>query len=102
MKFRKGDLVMITSGKDKGKEGRIEKVMPKKGTVLVPGVNIYKKHVKPAMTVDGKGGIFEFARALPLAKTALICPNCKKQTRIGYQIKEGEKSRICRKCGKEI
>lgn len=102
MKFRKGDSVKITAGKDKGKEGKIEIVMPKSDKVLVPGVNIYKKHVKAALTADGKGGIFEFPRALSTAKIALICPNCKKQTRVGYKIIEGKKVRICKKCKKQI
>lgn len=101
-KFRKGDTVKITSGKDKGKEGKIEKLFPKKSLAFIPGINVYKKHVKPALTADGKGGIFEISRPINFAKFALICPNCKKVTRVGYEIKEGKKLRVCRKCGKEI
>ena len=102
LKFKKGDTVKITIGKDKGKEGKIEKILPKKGLVLVPGINIYKKHVKPALTVDGKGGIYEYSRAMNVAKLAIICPNCKKQTRVGFKIEKDVKVRICKKCGKEI
>ena len=102
IKFKKGDTVKITIGKDKGREGKIEQVFPKKARVLVPGVNIYKKHVKANLTVDGKGGVFELPRPLDVAKVALICPSCKKQTRVGFEIKNDKKIRICKKCGKEI
>jgi len=102
MKFKKGDLVKITLGKDKGREGKIEEVFAKKGTVLIPGINMYKKHVKAMATADGKGGIFDLPRSLPQSKIALICPSCKKITRAGYKITKDEKIRICRKCGKEI
>ncbi|HWA52179.1 MAG TPA: 50S ribosomal protein L24 [Patescibacteria group bacterium] len=101
-KFKKGDEVKITAGKDKGKTGKIEQVMPKKSAVLVPGVNIYKKHVKAQLTADGKGGVYELSRPLTLGKIALICPNCKKITRVGVKIVDGKKVRICRKCGKTI
>lgn len=101
-KFKKGDEVKITSGKDKGRTGKIEKVFPKKDKVLVPGINIYKKHVKATLTVDGKGGIFELVRPINVGKIAVICPNCKKQTRIGFKNKETKKVRVCKKCGKEI
>lgn len=102
LKFKKGDTIKITAGKDKGKEAKIEQVFPQTGKVLVPGINIYKKHVKPTMTVDGKGGVFEFSRPMNVAKLAIICPNCKKQTRVGFKIVDGKKQRICRKCGKNI
>jgi large subunit ribosomal protein L24 len=102
IKFKKGDTVKITMGKDKGREGNIEKVFPKTDKVLVPGVNIYKKHVKANLTADGKGGIYELPRPLSVAKIAIICPNCKKQTRVGFKIEKDVKIRVCRKCGKNI
>lgn len=102
IKFKKGDTVKITSGKDKGRDGKIEAVLPKKGTVLIPGINLYKKHVKAALTVDSKGGIYELVRPINVAKIALVCPNCKKVTRAGFKIEKGKKVRICKKCGKEI
>ena len=101
-KFKKGDSIKVTSGKDKGREGKIEVVLPKKAKVIVPGINMYKKHVKAALTVDGKGGIYELPRAMDVAKIAIICPNCKKQTRVGFKIEGDKKTRVCRKCGKEI
>jgi large subunit ribosomal protein L24 len=102
LKFKKGDTIKVTLGKDKGKEGKVEVVLPKKGTVIIPGINIYKKHVKANLTADGKGGVYELPRAINVAKIALICPNCKKQTRVGFKMIEGKKERICRKCGKKI
>jgi len=100
MKFKKGDTVKITAGKDEGRTGKIEKVLPKEEKVIVPGVNIYKKHVKGFG--DTKGGVYDIPRAMSLGKIALICPKCSKQTRIGYKFAGTEKVRICKKCKKEI
>ncbi|MBX4205612.1 50S ribosomal protein L24 [Candidatus Microgenomates bacterium] len=103
LKFKAGDTVKVTLGKDKGREGKIEKVFPKKMLALIPEINIYKKHVKAAMTRDKKGGIFEIPRPMPFSKIALVCPNCKKVTRAGFELnKDGKKIRICHKCGKEM
>lgn len=97
MKIIKGDKVKILIGKDKGREGEVTLAFPKKETVLVKGINIFKRHLKT--TKDQKGGIVEKERALRVSKVALICPNCQKTTRVGYQIdKSGEKFRICKKC----
>ncbi|MEK7472639.1 MAG: 50S ribosomal protein L24 [Patescibacteria group bacterium] len=100
MKFKIGDTVKITIGKDKGKEGKIERIIPKKNTVVVAEVNMYKKHVKGSQ--GQKGGIYDIPRPLNLAKIALICPNCKKITRVGFKIEKETKIRFCRKCGKQI
>ena len=97
MKFKKGDEVIVTIGKDRGKKGKIEKVFPEEEAVLVAGVNIYKKHLKPRG--EGKpGGIIDITKPLSVAKIALICPHCGKPTRVGYQIQGDTKSRFCRKC----
>jgi large subunit ribosomal protein L24 len=102
-KFKVNDAVKITAGKDKGREGKIEKVFPKEGLVLVPGVNLYKKHVKSSAMQSGqKGGIYDLPRPLPLAKIALVCPACKKPTRVGFRLLAKEKVRICKKCQKQI
>lgn len=101
-KFKTGDTVKVTLGKDRGREGKIEKIFPKKSLALIPEVNIYKKHVKATLTRDKKGGIFEIPRPLPFSKIALVCPSCKKITRAGFEIKESKKIRVCRKCGKEM
>jgi len=107
MKLKKGDEVIITAGKDKGKKGKIEKVNPKNGTVLLPGLNISKRHMKKR-DEKNPGGIISFPRPLPIANVALICPKCGKPTRIGYKIEKisakgqsrlsSGKKRICRKC----
>ncbi|KKQ97861.1 MAG: 50S ribosomal protein L24 [Candidatus Woesebacteria bacterium GW2011_GWB1_39_12] len=100
LKFKVGDKVKITSGKDKGREGQIEKLILKEARALVPGVNIYKKHVKG---VPGqKGGIYEIPRPLPFSSLAIICPKCSKPTRIGFRLLSEGKVRICRKCKREI
>lgn len=100
MKLRKGDTVKITAGKDKGREGKIELVLPKINSVVVPEVNLYKKHVKG---VQGqKGGIYDLPRPLNVAKVALICPSCKKQTRVAISLIKDVKVRVCSKCKKQI
>jgi len=97
MKILKGDTVKVLIGKDKGREGLVVKAMPKKDKVVVQGLNLFKKHIKPS---QGKpGSIIEKERSLTVSKLAVICPSCKKAIRVAYQIdKSGEKSRICRKC----
>ena len=100
MKFKVGDTVKITAGKDKGQEGKIEKIFPKEKTVLIPTINLFKKHVKGMGEV--KSGIYDIPRPLPFSKIALVCPKCKKTTRVGFRVLEKEKIRVCRKCGKEI
>ena len=100
MKLKTGDNIKITAGKDKGREGKIEKGFPKASKVLVAGVNLYKKHVKGFQ--GQKGGIYDIPRPLNLGNIALICPKCKKVTRIGFLKKTDKKVRICKKCRKEI
>jgi large subunit ribosomal protein L24 len=101
MKFKKGDAIIVTIGKDKGRKGKIEKIFPKTETVLVPGVNMYKRHVKRR---DDKnpGGIVDKSRPLAVSKVALICPKCNQMTRIGYIVSQEDKTRICRKCEQPI
>ena len=100
IKFKAGDKIKVTVGKDKGRDGKIEKVLPKKQTALVPEVNIYKKHVKGAS--GQKGGIYEIPRPLAFSKIALVCPKCKKTARVGFKMVDSQKVRICKKCRKEI
>jgi len=100
LKFKVGDTVKITIGKDKGRQGKIEKIFPKEGSVVIPGLNVYKKHVKGFR--GQKGGIYDIPRPLPFSKIALICPKCSKQTRVGIRVTGNSKTRLCRKCGREI
>jgi len=97
MKILKGDKVKILIGKDKGREGEVVKSFPKKSTLVVKGLNIFKKHVKPTQNQPGK--IIEKERPIYISKLILICPECKKPTRVGFKIdKSGAKYRICKKC----
>jgi large subunit ribosomal protein L24 len=91
----------VTTGKDKGRKGKVDVVNPVAGTVTVPGVNIYKRHQKKR-DEQHQGGIVEFARPLSMGKVALVCPKCGKQTRVGYVVTKGEKERICKKCEQRI
>jgi len=101
MKIKKGDKVRIIKGKDRGREGTVEKALPKERKVVVAGLNIYKKAVRPTQR-NPKGGIIEVAKPLPVENVMLICPHCQKPTRAGYKIQGDNKVRICRKCRGEI
>ncbi|HNP89211.1 MAG: 50S ribosomal protein L24 [Microgenomates group bacterium ADurb.Bin219] len=103
MKIKKGDKVVITRGKDKGKKTSVEKVFPGEAKVLLTGANLFKKHLKPRG--EGKpGGIIDVGRPLSVSSLALICPKCNQPTRIGYLLSKNnkEKTRICRKCKNQI
>lgn len=101
MKLVKNDQVKIVAGKDKGKSGKVEKVFSKEGKVLVEGVNQYKRHVKARMQGQ-ESQIMTITKPLPVANVQLVCPKCKKLTRVGYKMEKDKKVRICRKCEKEI
>ena len=101
MKLKKGDSVKIVLGKDKGKTGKIEKVLAKVDKVLVTGVNQYKRHLK-ARAQGQQSEIVTITKPLPSQNVALICPNCKVQTRIGFRIEKSGKIRICKKCDKKL
>ena len=97
--IRKNDNVVITTGKDSGKKGRVLKVLPGKGRVVVEGVNIIKRHTKPNPQRNIKGGIVEREAPLHASNVQLLCPECGAQTRIGHKmLGDGRKVRICRKC----
>jgi len=101
MKIKKGDKILITRGKDRGKNGNVEKIFPKEGRVLIPGLNLFKKHLKPQG--EGKpGGIIEISRPIDVSNVVLICPKCNQPTRVGYQLLGKEKLRICKKCQSPI
>jgi large subunit ribosomal protein L24 len=101
IKLKKGDLVVVTVGKDKGRQAKIERVFPKDGTVLLPGLNQYKKHRKK-QSQDRPGEILTLSRPYLVAKVALVCPKCKQQTRIGWRSVGEKKVRFCRKCDQTI
>ena len=96
MKLKKGDQIVVLRGKDAGRKGKIEKVYPKVDKVLIPGMNVSKKHMKAS---QGKpGGIIDLVKPMFVSKVALVCPKCGKPTRVGYEKTQTEKHRICRKC----
>jgi large subunit ribosomal protein L24 len=105
MKIKKGDLVLVISGKWRGKTGKVLRAFPKKMKILVEGVNLVKKHQRPRKEGE-KGQIIEVPKPLSVSKVKLICPHCKKATRVGFLIKKEkekkEKVRVCKKCEKEI
>jgi large subunit ribosomal protein L24 len=98
-KIKKGDKVKILLGKDSGREGSVEKVLTKESRVIVGGINISKRSVKKFN--DTQGGIVDLVKPVDISNVALVCPNCKKPTRVGFLIEKGVKVRICRKCKKE-
>ncbi len=101
LRIRKGDTVMVLSGKDRDKKGRVLVIMPKKEKLVVEGVNIVKKHQKPSRKYP-QGGIIEKEFPIYISKVMLVCPKCDKPTRIGARILEnGKKVRVCKKC-KEV
>lgn len=100
MGIKKGDKVKILLGKDRGKEGQVAYVLGKAGRVFVEGANIYKRHVRKMQGVEG--GIIDLPKPMDLSNVGLICPSCKKVTRVGYEVTKVGKIRICRKCRKEI
>ncbi len=102
MKFKVGDEVIVTAGKDKGRRGKIAKVFPKDHKVLIPTINVYKKFQKRGANKTDQGGLVEFSRPLPVSNIAVICPSCGKPTRIGWQIVNDQKVRICKKCRHQL
>jgi len=101
MKVKKGDKVKIIYGKDKGKEGIVEKVYKKANKVLIPGINLYKRHIKKNEKMP-QGGIVDVPRPLDVSKVMVICPKCKKVSRLGFVIEGKKKLRICKKCQNKI
>ena len=101
MKIKKNDKIKVLTGKDKGKEGVVEKVYTKQKTVLVAGVNLYKKHVRKSEQMP-QGGIVDVPRPLDIAKVGVVCATCKKAVKVGYKIENGKKLRVCRKCGTQL
>lgn len=101
MKIRKGDIVLIISGKDRARKGKVIEAFPKKGRVIIEGINLRKKHVKPKKSGE-KGQIVETPASIDVSNTKLICPKCGKPTRVGCKIEGKRKYRVCKKCGQEI
>ena len=101
MKLKKGDNVLVLSGNDKGKTGEVLEIIPSTQKVIVKGVNIRKKHVKPRKAGE-EGGIIPSEYPIHSSKVNVICPKCQKATKVGYKLEDGTKNRICKKCGAKL
>jgi len=100
---RKGDTVRVVTGVDKGKEGRVVHADPWRGTVLVQGVNVHKRHRRRNPNDPTKGGIQDIELPLAVSKVRLVCPHCKKLPRVRARVNpDGSKGRVCSKCGEVI
>jgi large subunit ribosomal protein L24 len=102
MKIKKGDRVVVLSGKDRGKEGVVSRALPAKGKVIVDGVNVAKKHQKPTRATM-QGGIIDKDMPLPVSNVAVVSPADGKATRVGYRIDaDGTKVRVCKRTGVDL
>jgi large subunit ribosomal protein L24 len=101
MKVKKGDTVLITSGKDKGRTAKILKSFPKEIKILVEGINLKKKHIRPKKQGE-KGQIIQIPAAIDVSNVKIICSKCGKAVRAGYKTEKDVKKRICKKCNQEI
>lgn len=100
-RIRKGDTVVVLTGKSKGKQGQVIRVIPKKDRVVVERVNMIKRHTRPSQ--KSQGGIVEKEASIHVSNVALVCPKCNKGVRIGFRIHEdGSKVRFCRSCNEEL
>ena len=101
MSIRKDDTVIVLSGKDKGKKGKVLTVMPKDGKVIVEKVNVVSRHQKPRKQGE-EGGIMKREAAIAACKVQVVCPKCSKGTRVAHKIEGGKKTRVCKHCGAEL
>jgi large subunit ribosomal protein L24 len=117
MKVRKGDIVQILSGKDRGKQGRIIEADPRKRRVLVENLNVVKRHRKPRPMKDASrmgqtqiqpGGVFDISSPVDVSNVMLVCPTCNRATRVGYEFRDSKdgrvKVRVCKRedCGEVL
>lgn len=101
MKIKKGDQAVVISGKEKGKKGKVTVVNPEDNKVIIENVNIVSKHKKPRSAQD-KGGIMKMAAPIEASNVMIICPSCGKATRVAHKVIDGEKARVCKKCGASL
>ena len=100
-KIKKGDTAIVLVGRDRWKKGKIMKVMPKNGRVVIEGVNLRKKHVKPKKSGE-KGSTVSVPSSLHISSIQLICPSCSKPTRVGFKGEGKNKVRTCKKCNNTL
>jgi large subunit ribosomal protein L24 len=117
MKVRKGDLVQVISGKDRGKQGRVIESHPRERRVIVENLNVVKKHRRPRALRDSSrmgqpqiqpGGVFDVSAPMPVSNVMVVCPTCNRATRVGYEFREAKggtiKVRVCKRadCGEVL
>ena len=98
MNVKKGDTVVVLSGKDKGRRGKVQATVPSEAKVVVEGVNMVTCHTKPRRQGE-EGGIVRREAALYASKVQVVCPKCGKGTRVAHKIEDGKKIRVCKHCG---
>lgn len=102
VRIRSGDTVLVLTGKDRGKKGKVERVMPRERRLIIEGVNLAKKHLKPSQQLM-QGGIVERPAPLHISNVMLICRRCSKPTRVARkQMSDGSFRRACKRCGETI
>ena len=101
MNVKKGDTVIVLSGKDKGKQGKVLGTVPSEAKVVVEGINMVTCHVKPRKQGE-EGGIVKREAVIASSKVQVVCPKCNKGTRIAHKIENGKKTRVCKHCGAEL
>lgn len=101
MNIKKGDTIVVLSGKDKGKQGKVLGTVPKSSKIVAEGINMVTCHVKPRKQGE-TGGIVQREAAMYASKVQVVCPKCNKGTRIAHKIENGKKTRVCKHCGAEL
>lgn len=101
MIVKKGDQAVVISGKEKGKKGKVSQVIPTTGKVVIENVNVVSRHKKPRSAQE-KAGIMKKAAPIDASNVMVVCPACGKATRVAHKIIDGEKARVCKKCGASL
>ena len=102
MRVKKDDTVLVITGKDKGKTGKVRQALPKQDRVLVDGINVVKRHTKPRPNVR-QAGIIEREMPIHISKIMLMCSKCNHPARVGYtRLDDGSRARVCRRCGEVL
>ena len=101
MIVKKGDQAVVISGKEKGKKGKVSQVIPTTGKVVIENVNVVSRHKKPRSAQE-KGGIMKKAAPIDASNVMVVCPACGKATRVAHKVIDGEKARVCKKCGASL
>jgi large subunit ribosomal protein L24 len=97
-KVRKNDTVQVLAGRERGKQGKVSRVLPKEARVVVDGINLRKRHTRPRRPGE-QAGIVEFPAPLHVSDVAIVCPKCGKGTRVGFRVlASGQKVRFCKRC----